>query len=395
MSTDFDEFTKALERRVEPRTVDKPFAFDRVTILGGGAEGRLLAALCLAQNRQVTLFSAYGAELSEIRNTGGITTRGSGPIGTFQVDLDNAPSIHTTAELDSAVASADLIFLTGPVHKHRTYAMVLAEHLHDGQTLVVCPARTFAALEVTTLLNVNGCRVDITVVEVQHLPYWLTTQGSLLTLADTGPAAGAAIPAQNPAILAGLRELLPNLAPAANALHSSFTDGSGVVESIGLIFGNSPLAQVNETLPPGAEPLNEFQHLHWLLTSPHCRSLASAAFDERRQVANRFGVRDLPDDEQWLKLCAGTDDQPRFMPPTNEVASVLRSAIAGSLIPLQSAGRLAGVNTPVTDSLITLAGGLLGSDVGAAGRRLEAWGIAASDADAARKTMESLVQGKI
>ena len=394
MSAEFEAFTKALEQRVEPRQPDDQSAYEHVTVLGGGAEGRLLAALCLAQNRQVTLFSAYGAEINSLRSAGGITLRGDGPIGTFQVDLDHAPSVHTTAELDSAVASAEVIFLTGPVHKHRTYAMVLAEHLRDGQTLVICPARTFGALEVSTLLKVGGCRANVTVVEVQQLPYWIATAGNMITLSGSGPAPSAVMPAHSTAVLTKLEAILPNLVPVANTLHSSFADGSGVVESIGLMFGDSALAHVGETLPAGAEPLNEHRNFHTLIASSRCRSLASAAFDERRQVASRFGVRNLPDDDQWLVNCAGSDDQPRFRPDldTDEVAGMLRSAVAGSLIPLQSAGRLVGIATPMTDSLVTLAGGLLGSDVGAAGRRLEAWGITASDADEARKIMESRVR---
>jgi len=391
MSEEIEQFTKALERRVKLTQADQPFAYERVTILGCGEEGRLLAAMCLAQNRQVTVFSAYGAELNALRSAGGITTRGNGPVGTFQVDLANAPSIHTTAELDSAVASAELIFLTGPVHKHRTYAMVLADHLRDGQTLVICPARTFAALETATLLKVNGCSADIAIAEVQHLPYWIKSEGSSLMLSAAGPAAGAAIASENHAVAAGLKDILPNLAPASNALHSSFADGSGIVESVGLIFGGSPLTHVSENLPPGAEPLSGHEGFHSLLASPHCRSLASAAFEERRQIARRFGVRNLPEDDDWIRVCAGCDDEPRFAPKTDEVAALLRSAVAGSLIPLQSAGRLVDVQTPVTDSLVTLAGSLLGRDIGAAGRRLESWGIVADDAQQARRTMESLV----
>ncbi len=394
MSAEFEEFTKALEQRAEKDISNPSPAFDQVAILGGGAHGKMLGALCLSQNRHVTLFSAYGSELNALRNAGGITIRGDGPVGTYQVDLDSSPSIQTTAELDFAVKSAQVIFLTGPVHKHRTYAMVLAEHLQDGQTLVVAPGRTFAALEVRTLLKVGGCRCDITVVEVQNLPYWSVTQGNVLNLSESGACTGAAIPGRRTDILTDLENILPNLVPAANMLHSSFADASGIVESVGLMFGESAAVGTGKSLPPGAEPLSEHQNFHSLLASPRSQSLVSAAFAERRQVASRFGVRNLPDDDQWRQMYAGGANKIRFRPHDEQIATVLRNAVTGSLIPLQSAGRLAGVNTPVTDSLITVAGALLGNDVGAAGRRLESWGISANNADDARKTMESLARGE-
>lgn len=393
MSAEFEAFAKALERNSErDKQLESP-TFNQVTVLGGGPEGRLLAALCLAQNRSVTLFSAYGAELNALRAAGGITLRGDGPVGTFQVDLDSSPSIKTTAELDSAVSSADLIFLTGPVHKHRTYAMVLAEHLSDGQTLVIAPARTFGALEVSALLKIGGCRADITVVEVQHLPYWTEVQGNGLNLAVSATAAAATMPGNQVNTIHTLAELLHNLHPAPNALHSSLADGSGAIEAVGLMFGESAVAGASETLLPGAESLPSHNNFHSLLATPNCRALVSAALNERRQVANRFGVRNLPDDERWIEICAGGDNQIRFRTKVDDVPTVLRSAVAGSLIPLQSAGRLVGVSTPVTDSLITVAGALLGSDVSASGRRLETIGIRADNADDARKVLESLVRG--
>ena len=116
-------------------------AFDRVTVLGGGPEGRLLACLCLAEGAEVTLFSAYGAELAAIRAAGGTTLRGAGPVGTFPAGREDGPSIRLSAELDAALDGAELVFVTGPVLKQRTYAMVLAEHVADGQVLALVPGR--------------------------------------------------------------------------------------------------------------------------------------------------------------------------------------------------------------------------------------------------------------
>ena len=396
MSTEFEQFTTALERsaRRESAAGSQP-DFSRVTVLGGGAEGRLLSALALSQNRSVTLFSAYGAELNALRAVGGITLRGDGPIGTFQIDQSSSPSIQTTAELDSAVASADLIFLTGPVHKHRTYAMVLADHLRDGQTLVIAPGRTFAAFEIGSLLKVGGCQADITLLEVQNLPYWVVADGNTLHLSECDDASGGALPADRTSHLDALRELLPNVKPALTVLQSSFADGSGAVECVALMLGSSLAAGAGKSLPVGAQPLPERETFRTLLDSERSRSVVSLILQERREVAKRYGIRNLADDEIWINAHCGTEmgTGSRPIPSARDSLALLRDTVTGSLIPLQSAARLAAVATPATDSLVTLAGALLGRDIAVAGRRLEAMGVAAHDRDEARRIMESLARG--
>jgi len=155
MSEEFAAFTEAV---TAASTVSDPTAvaaLSRVAVLGGGADARLIAALCLAAEAEVTLFSAYGTELELLRSSSGISLRGAGPVGTYQADREGVPSVQTTAELDRAVSGAEVIFLSGPIHKQRTYAMVLASHLSDGQILVMAPGRSLGALETAWFLRIG------------------------------------------------------------------------------------------------------------------------------------------------------------------------------------------------------------------------------------------------
>ena len=65
----------------------------------------------------------------------------------------------------------------------------------------------------------------------------------------------------------------------------------------------------------------------------------------------------------------------------------------GSLVPLISAAAIAGVPVPVTESMITLASGVLGADVAAAGRRLNTIGIRTQDIETARQAMDAIATG--
>ena len=396
MTTEFEDFSRAVEAHskvaLSSQAVPK---FNRVTVLGGGDDGQLLAALSLAQNYNVTLFSAYGRDLNELHSTGGVTLRGDGPIGTFQTDQNDAPSIQTTAELDSAVKDADLIFLTGPVHKHRTYAMVLADHLRDGQTLVIAPARTFAAFDTRWMLRVCGSRADITVVEVANLPFWTKKVINTLHLTACAETMAAAIPTQRSTHVEALKSILPNLCTAPSAIFSSFSDGSGAVECAALALGLSRVAGRGDDLPPGAQPLEEKQTFRSLLKSGPVLEVVQRLLNERREVARRFGVRNLPDDDTWIQAHAGGDDarDGRPIPSHQESSAMLRCAVVGSLIPLQSAGQLTGVPTPVTDSLIVLSSALLGWELTTAGRALEKMGITSNSADEVRQEMELIARG--
>ena len=394
MSTsEFEAFTEAMARRPAPPAPDAP-AFDRVTVLGGGPEGRLLASLCLAEGAEVTLFSAYGAELAAIRSTGGVTLRGAGPVGTFPAGREDGPSIRLSAELDAALAGAALVFVTGPVLKQRTYAMVLAEHVADGQVLALVPGRSLGALEAAWYLRVGGCEADVVLAEVQALPYWIREDGATLHLTRARPAPAAALPSDRTDVVRGLARFLPGLVPVRSVAESGFADGSGLVEVPALLLGGPAVPPGGGALPPGAEPLPERDTFRALVGDRHL-AVVEAMARERRQVAARFGVRDLPDTGEWIDAFAGAraGDEARPVPDAAHARRLVRCAAVGSLTPLVSAAEAAEIDAPVTRAMRTLAETLLGTDLVHAGRRLDTVGIGAGDLDDARRAMDAIARG--
>ena len=392
-ASELEAFTEAMARRSAPPAPAAP-AFDRVTVLGGGPEGRLLACLCLAEGAQVTLFSAYGAELAAIRAAGGTTLRGAGPVGTFSAGREDGPSIRLSAELDAALVDAELVFVTGPVLKQRTYAMVLAEHVADGQVLALVPGRSLGALEAAWYLRVGGCRADVVLAEVQAFPFWIREDGATLHLTLARPATAAALPSDREEVVRGLARFLPGLIPVRSVAESGFADGSGLVEAPALLLGGPAAPPGGPDLPPGAEPLPERRTFRSLVGERH-RAVIAAMAEERRQVAARFGVRDLPRDDEWLDAFAGAPagEGARPVPDPDHARRLLRCAVIGSLTPLVSAGEVAGLDAPVTRSMTFVAESVLGGDLVHAGRRLDTVGIGASDLDDARRAMDAIARG--
>lgn len=394
MPSEFAEFTEAMEARRGHGKTGRRARLERVAVLGGGPDALLTAALCMAAGMEVTLFSAYGHELDLLKASSGITLRGAGPVGTYQVDRENAPSIKTTSQLDTAVKSAELIFLTGPIHKQRTYAMVLADHLSDGQALVMCPARSLGALEAAWMLRAGGCRADITIIELQGLPYWRHETGSQLSLSESEPMLAATLPSGRPEVVKALMDLFPGVVPVDSTVDSSFHDGSALVEIPALLLAGPALEPAGPSVPAGGVPLPENETFANLIGADQ-RAAISTLAEERRAVAAAFGARALPSAESWTNQYAGapSGNGSRPVPGQKEARQLIRDGVIGSLTPLISAAEIAGVKVPLTRAMVTMSHTILGSDVAAAGRRLERIGIAESEADSARKAMDRVARG--
>lgn len=390
MSAGFEEFTRAATRGATRGAPERP-KLDRIAVLGGGADARLLASLCLAEGAEVTLFSAYGAELSLLAQSSGISLRGEGPVGTYQVDRDG-PSVCTTAELDAAVRDSQVIFLTGPIHKQRTYAMVLADHLSDGQILVLAPGRSMGAVETAWLLRVGGCTADVTLVEVQGLPYWFQAEGAVLSLSTAAPMAAATLPRGRDEVLEALSAYLSNVQPVESVLASGFSDLSAAVEIPALILGGAAMGTGGPDVPMGGVPLEVNQTFASLIGSDQNEVIQGLA-GERRRIAAAFGVRNLPETTQWISTFAGAErgSGTRPIPDQQTSRGLMRDGVLGSLVPLVSAGELAGIPCPLTNSLIAMSDRILGADVAAAGRRLETIGVSAGDVDHARRIFDTIV----
>ena len=390
---DFQAFADTIARR-DVASVPTAASFDRVTVLGGGREARLLACLCLAEGAEVTLSSAHGSELSALRDAGGVTLRGEGPVGTYAVGRDRGPSIRLGAEIDASVRDADLVWLTGTVLTQRLYAMVLAEHLSDGQVVALLPGRTLGALDIASHLRCGGCRADVTLVEVQTPPYWIRMQGTALHLTRATPAPVATVPGGRDDVVRGLSRFLPNPVAVPNIVHGSFADGSGLAEVPALLIGGPAAPPGGPALPAGAEPLPERSSFRALIGERH-RVVAAAMAEERRRVATHWGVRELPDADAWLDrhagAAAGTAARP--VPGPDESRSLIRCAVIGSLAPLLSAAEVAAVPAPVTRAMSTLANTVLGGDLTAASRRIDLVGTSAASLDEARRAFDAIARG--
>ena len=161
-----------------------------------------------------------------------------------------------------------------------------------------------------------------------------------------------------------------------------------------MLLGGPATPTAMPPIPDEAEALQENDTFRALIGRQH-EAVMAALVEERWRVARKFGVRDLPDLDAWLRRHAGAmkGEGSRPVPGHPEAAIVLRNATIGSLVPLVSAACIADETVPVTESMVTLAGTVLGANMEQAGRRLDKIGIDSSTVEGARRILDAIAGG--
>lgn len=324
----------------------------RVAVLGAGPVGQALACGCLAAECEVTLYTAFEPERSALAAPGALTIRGEHLVGTYRVgdSSTSQPAVGLRTGIDDHVTEADAIVIATPAIAHGTCAGLLARRLHADQLVVLVPGRPFGAVEVARSLRRFAAPALPTIVELATSPYRVQSSepGALTIAAIDAEVPTAALPNRSTdAAVQRLGAILPMLTPARGVLETSFSDSSAITD-----------------VPPA------------LLREP--AAVVRQVDDERRRVAFAYGVRDLP--------AAPTDDEAPS--PLGLDDSAFHDALCCSLVPLVSAGALAGVPTPTAAALVDLASVLKGLDYARHGRSLASLGLDRFSPDEVRRALD-------
>jgi opine dehydrogenase len=324
----------------------------RVAVLGAGPVGQALACECLAAECEVTLYTAFEPERAALAGPRAVTIRGEHLIGTYRFaeGASNEPAIGLRAGIDDAIADADAILIATPAIAHATCAGLLAERLRPEQLLVLIPGRWFGAIDVARSLRRFAAPALPTIVELAASPYRVESSqpGALTITGVSAEVPAAALPNRGTErAIARLRTILPMLTPAKGVLETTFADLSGVIDA------------------PRA-----------LLRDPE--SVVRQIAEERRRVAFAYGVRELPSappDEELPPALERTDQR-------------VHDALCCSLVPLVSAGELAGVTTRTAAAMVDL-GSVLGKlDYARHGRTLPSLGLDRLRPDDIRRALD-------
>lgn len=136
----------------------------KVAVLGAGNGGQTMAADLTLQGHTVSLYEmpAFAGPLRTLFKTREITLSGFLE-GRAEIDC-------VTTDIAEAIQGADIIFIPLPASAHRNYAELLADHVTDGQVIVLMPG-TLGSLTFKRIFKEKGVAADVAICETSSLAY--------------------------------------------------------------------------------------------------------------------------------------------------------------------------------------------------------------------------------
>jgi opine dehydrogenase len=342
-----------------------------VAVLGGGPGAYATAADLTLAGHRVRLWRRREADLEPVRRARGITIVVDGRRETAVPD-------RLTADLAGAVAGAEVVVAPLPATAQADLAGRLATALDDGQIVLFAPG-TFGSYAVARDIARASGRLPFAFAETGISPYLAHRTGpaevAVRARAVTLPA-GVFPAAATAQTLDRLRALFANLRPCRDALDAALTNPGPVM--------HPPIV----LLHAGDIDAGRFS-AHPDRTAPSVRRLVEAVDGER--LAIRTGLGCPPPHYPLAPRDGGVPAAEGWFYAGGPRVGLMAGGAAGDVVtfghrcvtedtalglPLfESAGRLAGAETPAIGGLLSVFQALLGFDLRATGRGLDRLGL--------------------
>jgi opine dehydrogenase len=339
-----------------------------VTILGGGNGGFAAAAHLATEGHAPRLYNRSEATIAAIRDRGAIEYSGVLGEGTARV-----PTI--TTDLSKALAGADLVMACLPATALSGLATQLADHLDGSRPLLLNPGATGGALAVRRTLERAGCGAVPPIAETNTLTYIARKSGevgvhvsALVDNVRCGPLPSAA---REDAIDPFL-ELYPSLTPVSSVLHTSLSNVNAVLHPPGIVLSAAWIEHAG----------GDFR-FYYDGATPAVANLMADLDAERLAIAEAWGLdidafptmfadigstsKEAGASGSFLRVLRESEPNKSIRAPDSVDHRYFDEDVPFGLVPMEALGRAAGVDTPVIDSLITVAESVTGHDYRATG----------------------------
>ena len=348
----------------------------RFCVAGAGHGGTALAAYLSLRGFPVTLYNRSAEKLGPIQASGGIEL--------LAPDLPDFPHgfariERTTADMGEALADAEVIMVAVPANGHRYIAEQCAQHLRDGQLVVLNPGRTGGALEFQHTLEECSCQADALVAEAQTFIYAsrLLNPGQVRIFRVKNNIPVAALPAyRTPEAVTRIRAAFPQFVPGDNVIKTS-------MDNIGAVFHPS-VTVLNAARIESTH--GEFDYYVEGIT-PSVAQFLEAIDAERVAVAEAMGFHAMTA-RQWLYFAydaagrtlhdaiTANPGYAGIRAPRSLNHRYIWEDVPMSLVPIASLGDMLGVPTASIRAIIHIASILADTDYWAEGRTAERLGLA-------------------
>ncbi len=341
----------------------------RIAVVGAGNGGQAFAGHLSNMGHSVTLYDRNASKVNELNQTKAICLVGA-------LNLEGKIKF-ASSDIGEVIKEADLIMVATTAVAHRPIATQMAPFLKEGQIIILNPGRTCGALEFKNTLEEVGLQKKVYVAEVQTLIYAcrIIKTGVVNIIGVKDRVLMAAYPASDTEyVLELVKSIFPCFFPAKNVLQTSF-------ENVGAIF-HPTVVLFNEA---AIERGTSF-YFYRDMTDGLARIIEEAD-KERLAVAAAYGLNPISafdwvsyayNDVDGNTLCERMHNNPAYYeilaPKTIDCRQITEDIPTG-IIPLAELGRVAGVTTPIFDSLITICSILQNKDFREDGRTLKRLGL--------------------
>lgn len=342
----------------------------KVAVIGAGNGGVSMGAFMALKGAEINIYDKFPNAIKPIKEKGGMTLSG--------VSLNGFAKFNVVSTcLEDVIQGCELIMVVTPAFAHLEIAKNCAEHLKDGQVIVLHPGRTGGAMEFYNVVKSINPSVNVIIAEAQTLIYACRrtgpTDAKILGVKES--VSVAAIPGRdtNKAV-EYLNHFYEQFVPAKNVIETSLMN-------IGAIFHPLPSLMNIARIEAG----EEFEYYHEGITESVCKIMVEID-KERQRVGNSFRVETLSAND-WMKLAYNSKSDNLYdsiqgniaysgiSAPKSSDTRYISEDVPMSLTPISELGKISGVKTPYIDMIIDMASVVHQTDYRENGRTLERMGI--------------------
>lgn len=344
----------------------------KIAILGAGNVA--LANACYLSNagHEVCIWSSFPEECQALSKARTIAYEGV---------MSGTASVSVSLDVRACIEGADVVMICAPAFGHQTLMAAACPHVTEGQDIVIHPVTGLSSLLMSRMLKARKVR-----------PTLVDLSTSLFTTRKTGPASVrllrikdvidvATIPFERgKAAMARLETLFgKRFRLESNALAISLNNHNPVYHVAPLLCNLSR-----------AEKKEDW--IIWENITPGVARFVKIVDEERIAVVRHYGTTEIPI-EQYFRQSFGVDGK-----DLDEIFRAVAVKLKGPIGPqdfnhrfiledvpyalvfYHSLGRVAGIEMPITESLIRITSALYRRDFIKEGHTVEALGLAGLDA---------------
>lgn len=336
---------------------------EKVTILGAGHQGLAMAAHLSAHGVLCNLWNRTESHIRDVLDTQTIICHG--------ILEKEVPIYKVSTNIQDVLSKT--IMVTTPSSAHRDIASLVAPYVDETYTIILNPGRTFGAIDFYCALKQAGCQSMPQIAETQTIVYTCRRDGQnsvRLYALKSGVPIAAIDPTQLTQIIRKIPQCIRQyFVPVSSCLLTSMSN-------VGMILHCAPVLMNVGWIE--AEHTN-FEYYYDGI-SYSIASLLERLDKERVSVAKAMGC-EVETVVEWLQRTYHTTGSNLYehlqsnqyyrgiTAPQSIHHRYLEEDVPNGLVPLEDAGKMFNIATPIATTLISLANQLLEVDFRKTGRR--------------------------